>query len=216
MDKPIQQNINNGSGTKDHRRRAMIFSLVVVILILAAAWVIKGQFNSSDFKTTGHDNTEKNFSKLSLPQSLPMEITIEKIAVKADFVQLGLQQDGTIQVPSKGSDVGWYKYGPTPGEIGPSVVVGHLDIPQGPAIFYRLNELQKDDMVRIKRSDGKTAVFRVTSKETYSQDNFPSQKVYGSIDYPGLRLITCHGTYQPKQGHYSDNLVVYAELDRIE
>jgi sortase (surface protein transpeptidase) len=92
------------------------------------------------------------------------------------------------------------------------VIVGHLDSIRGAAIFYDLKQIKTGDEVRVERDDGSAAVFKVDSLEMYSQDNFPTEKVYGPINFAGLRLITCAGTFSRLKGHYSDNLVVYASL----
>ena len=92
------------------------------------------------------------------------------------------------------------------------IVVGHKDSTFGRAIFYDLNKLQPGDKTVIERSDGKTSTFAVESSEIYSQNNFPSEKVYGDISHAGLRLITCTGKFNRLIGRYSHNLVVYAEL----
>lgn len=94
-------------------------------------------------------------------------------------------------------------------------MVGHLDTVNGAAVFYRLRELVAGDTIEITRQDGKTAVFKVIGTEKYPQDDFATDKVYGAIDYAGLRLITCQGTYLRAKGHYSDNLVVYASLAEV-
>jgi sortase (surface protein transpeptidase) len=108
---------------------------------------------------------------------------------------------------------GWYQYGPTPGELGPAVVVGHVDSTQGIAIFWRLRELLPGDEIYIDRQDGTTATLKVDDIQQYSQDQFPTDKVYGNIDHAGLRLITCGGTFSTVTHHYSDNTVVYASLE---
>lgn len=118
-----------------------------------------------------------------------------------------------MEVPDKPDVVGWYKLSPTPGELGPSVMVGHLDwYNNQKGVFYNLNKLEIGDEVRIQREDGTVAVFRVSGKEAYDQNNFQGDKVYGAINHAGLRLITCMGDFLRSEGHYSENLVVYADL----
>ena len=142
----------------------------------------------------------------------PTRIRIPAIKVDANMVELGLNKNGSLQVPSDPKTVGWYVGGPRPGGVGPAVMVGHLDSVHGPEIFWNLKNLQIGDTIQVAREDGSTVTFRVTDKQNYSQNNFPTDKVYGPINYPGLRLITCSGTYSRLAGHYSQNLVVYASL----
>jgi hypothetical protein len=46
-------------------------------------------------------------------------------SVDSKIMKLGLKKDGSLAVPLDGSLAGWYKGWPTPGEVGPPVIVGH-------------------------------------------------------------------------------------------
>ena len=148
-------------------------------------------------------------------RSAPVRLQIPKINLDTTFVPpLGLNPDKTVTVPDSYEEVGWYKGGATPGEIGPAVILGHVDSYEGPAIFYSLGQLAKGDEVEVTRADGSTALFVVTDTERVPQDAFPTQKVYGDVDFAGLRLVTCTGIYNKGQLRYSHNLIVYAELKK--
>jgi len=147
-----------------------------------------------------------------LPASKPVHIKIPAANVDANMETLGLNPDKTLEVPKKDNQVGWYIGSPTPGEIGPSVMVGHLDSINGAAVFYRLNKVKPGDLIEITREDGSIATFKVDALQTFSQDNFPTDTVYGTISSAGLRLITCAGKWSIFERHYSDNLVVFATL----
>jgi sortase (surface protein transpeptidase) len=136
---------------------------------------------------------------------------IAAIGVDTELMNLGLKDDGTMEVPAGGFPAGWYTGAPTPGELGPAIIAGHVDM-KGPGVFYSLFKLKPNDEVRVIRKDGSTPLFRVTRVERYPKDRFPTKLVYGDIDHPGLRLITCGGSFNPKSGHYEDNIVVFAEF----
>lgn len=197
---------HNQSNSKHHRNTAVMFALLALIIIGA----ILVQKNNQKIKNFGSEKTVS--SAYTLPSSKPKSIKISAINVDAPIINLGLNQDGTLQVPDVYSDVGWYANSPTPGELGPSVMVGHLDSAKAAAVFYKLKDLKQNDKIEVTREDGSTATFNVDALQTFAQDNFPTDKVYGPIGYAGLRLITCSGTYNKAEGHYSDNLVVYASL----
>ncbi len=145
----------------------------------------------------------------------PITLKIPSIGLTAPLVKTGLESDGSLHVPSSPDQTGWYKYGPIPGEIGPAVITGHLDSKDGPGILWNLNKVKIGDLVQVLRDDESTAEFIVDKLETYPQDNFATQKVYGPIPNAGLRIITCSGTYSRQAQHYSDDLVVYASLKDI-
>jgi len=149
----------------------------------------------------------------TLPASEPTNISIPAVGINVGIEPVGQDANGAIQLPPVLEWIaGWYKYSPTPGQLGPSVIVGHVDNYQGVSVFWRLREVQPGNDIFIARADGSTAHFTVTSLAEYSQADFPSQTVYGNIDYPGLRVITCGGTFNEATGSYDQNTVVYAKL----
>jgi len=145
-----------------------------------------------------------------LPQSRPVSIAIPRLGVRSKLVELGIDGDGAMEVPSDPADAGWYERGPTPGALGPAVIAGHVTWDQQPAVFFRLGELQRGDRVNVERADGKTAVFAVRSVARFAKSRFPTEAVYGGIDHAGLRLITCGGAYDDTANRYLDNVVVFA------
>jgi hypothetical protein len=140
----------------------------------------------------------------------PRRIVIPAIGVSAPVIALGLNRDGTIQTPRAWGDTGWYKPGPEPGERGPAVVAGHKDSTTGPAVFYRLRELKRGNLIRIGRADGSTVRFRVQRVEHWPKSEFPTGRVYGPTRGAVLRLVTCSGNFDRSTGHYVDNTIVYA------
>lgn len=153
---------------------------------------------------------------LVLARSIPRSIAIPSIGVQSSLLQLGLNPNRSIQVPpldEKISHAGWYKYSPTPGQLGPAVILGHVDSAKyGAAIFFKLGALQPGATVDVTLADGKTAVFTVDRVVSYPKSSFPTDAVYGGIDHAGLRLITCGGTFDPAAGSYESNIVAYASL----
>lgn len=151
----------------------------------------------------------------ALPRSVPTHIAIPAIGVDSPLMQLGLNPDGTLQVPpyDKNAPAGWYRGSPTPGQLGPSVILGHVDtFKAGPVVFYRLAQLRSGDRVNIHRQDGSTVVFVVDRVKNVPKDHFPKLEVYGDTDRPELRLITCGGDWNPALHDYTDNTVVFAHL----
>jgi hypothetical protein len=150
-----------------------------------------------------------------LQRSVPVSVDIPAIGVNSSLLHLGVSADGAIQVPSLYTEAGeaaWYKYSVTPGQIGASVIEGHVDSYQGPAVFFRLGALHPGDTVNVTLADGVTAVFRVTGVREYLKSRFPAGIIYGATDYAALRLITCGGAFDYASGHYLSSIVVFASL----
>jgi hypothetical protein len=149
-----------------------------------------------------------------LDPSRPTRITIASIGVDAPVHDVGLAEDGTIAVPpvDEPNETGWYDAGPTPGEFGPAVVVGHVDTKTGPAVFAKLSSLDPGDRVEVRRRDGSVAVFEVNSVERFDKAEVPADRLHGDFTRPGLRLITCGGRWVGGETGYADNIVVFASL----
>lgn len=148
-------------------------------------------------------------------RSVPVSVDIPAIGVNSRVLHLGNGADGVIQVPSlstQASDAAWYRYSATPGQIGASVIEGHLDSYQGPAVFFRLGALRPGDYVDVRLADGITAVFRVTGVRQYLKSRFPAKTIYAATDFAALRLITCGGAFDYATGHYLSSIVVFASL----
>ena len=154
-------------------------------------------------------------SSQPLAASPPVRVHIPSIATTAVIGPLGLNRDGTLEVPSNFSRAGWYTGRPTPGEPGPAIIVAHRASGGGrvPAAFWRLPEVRPGDEVVVTRADGKRVLFVVERLEQHRKSAFPTQAVYGRTAEPVLRLITCGGPHDPSLGdHYRDNVIVFARM----
>jgi LPXTG-site transpeptidase (sortase) family protein len=142
----------------------------------------------------------------------PVWLTIPAIGVKAPIINLGLNPNGTLQVPRTTTVAGWYTGSPRPGAIGSAVIAGHVDSRTGVGIFFWLKNVRPGDRIYVRRADGTLAVFTVTLVRIYAKNDFPTATVYGPVPDAELRLITCGGTFDYARGSYLSNVVVYARL----
>lgn len=165
----------------------------------------------------GGDLPGRQVSHAPLSPSRPVKIAVPGIFIEAPVMGLGLDGKGHLGAPplNKPRVVGWYRNGPSPGDAGTSLIVGHRDTETGPAIFLNLNALHRGDTVKVTRADRRTAVFAVDEVKTYTKDKFPDDKVYGTTKRPELRLMTCGGRFNKKSG-YSANVVVFAHLKSLK
>jgi len=149
-----------------------------------------------------------------LDRSRPTRIVIPSIFVNAVVDQLGLRPDGTLETPSfeRSKNAAWYKHGPSPGEVGPAVIVGHVDNKSERAVFFDLRRVKVGARIEVARADGSTVLFTVDSVEQFAKTNFPTQRVYGQTASPTLRVITCGGKFDREHQDYTDNIIVFASL----
>jgi sortase (surface protein transpeptidase) len=141
----------------------------------------------------------------------PARIVIPAIDVEADVIDLGLEDDGTMEVPTDFAQTGWFDRGPKPGRVGPAVIAGHVDDRTGPAVFFRLSELEPGDEIEVRSDDGEVVVFAVRETQQHPKDAFPTEDVYSGTPGPELRLITCSGEFDQGERSYRDNTIVFAE-----
>lgn len=204
----------------DLRPRKLIPRLLLSVGILGIVFF--------GLQTLGHQNMEPP-ANLNLPtptavaqasptpkrlaKSVPTSVRIERLGINYPTIQVGKLADGTMETPPVLESVtGWYKHSPTPGEVGPSVIVGHVDSYKGPSVFWRLREAVAGDIIEVTRADGSTVKFKVESLKQFDQSNFPTAEVYGNTKDAALRLITCGGTFNKATQQYSENTVVFARI----
>jgi sortase (surface protein transpeptidase) len=170
---------------------------------LAAAWTAAGARN-----VVGPPARAQNRST----GPAPVRIEIPSIRVDSAIDPMGLNPDGSLQVPTDFARTGYYTGRSRPGDAGPAIVVGHIDDKSGPAAFYRLRDLRPGAEVRIHRADNSVVIFAVERAKEVSKNAFPTDEVYGPTSDPTLRLITCGGSFDRSTGHYRDNTVVFLRM----
>ena len=152
--------------------------------------------------------SSRHFDRIGRPRRL----RIPTIGVDSWLQILGRNADGTVEVPLEWEVAGWFGQGPAPGERGPAVILGHVDSRTGPAVFYRLRELQQGNEILVEHAQGRVTKFLVDRVEQFDKNRFPTRAVYFPTLKPELRLITCGGDFDPISGHYRDNIIVFASL----
>ena len=156
------------------------------------------------------------FQSSALPYSPPVSIDIPSIDVSSDLLHLGKQSSGSLEVPSRTNydKAAWYDKSPSPGQLGASIIQGHVDFDGiGPAVFFNLGKLKFGNKIVVERSDGTVATFSVETINVYKKDMFPTDKIYGTTDVASLALITCGGELNRSRGEYDSNIVVIATLE---
>ncbi|MGP2439353.1 class F sortase [Streptomyces sp. JW3] len=150
-------------------------------------------------------------SARAVARSVPVRLQVPAIGVDTPVVRLGLAPDGSVRVPpvTAHDRAGWYEHSPTPGQVGPSVLLGHVTVgAYGDGVFRRLAALRRGDRAVARLENGTAVEFEVTAVRTVAKSDFPTEEVYGDVDRPELRLITCGG---PRTGDgYADNVIVFA------
>lgn len=110
----------------------------------------------------------------AVARSVPVSLSIPAIGVSVSLSVLGLNPTGTVQVPTDYQQPGWYHLGPSPGQMGSAVILGHVDTYMGPTVFFRLRTLVAGDKIAVTLADGVVANFEVNAVALYPKAQFPA------------------------------------------
>jgi sortase (surface protein transpeptidase) len=146
------------------------------------------------------------------PAATPLRLVIPRIGLDAAIEAVGKTASGAMEVPQAPQNVAWYGLGVAPGAQGNAVISGHLDIKAGRAAFWRLRELQVDDLIQVVDEAGVERTFRVIERAIYPRQQAPVHKIFGFDIERDLNLITCTGRWDKKAQTYQQRLVIYARL----
>jgi hypothetical protein len=201
------------------RREPVPIGLIALALLFLGLFVVAmglGAATDLDLSKVGGSaaNQPPPRSFPVLDPSRPERLSIPAINVQAPILDVGRATDGSIAVPPlrRHNEAGWFSGGPTPGQFGPALIVGHADTRTGPSVFHDLPKLKPGQRIEVQRADGSVAIFEINSVEHFNKARLPVQRVYGDYSRPSLRLMTCGGEWLGGSSGYADNIVVFASL----
>jgi sortase A len=193
---------------KDTNRQLIGILVFVSIMVFTntAVTAFMGEPNAEEQSLPGTTTSQSD--------SLPKRILIPSIGVDANVQHVGLGKSGNMAVPYGYEDVGWYRYGPVPGQLGSAVMDGHVDNGFGSAgVFKRLKDLRQGDIIIYRADDGTTLNFVVESVQSYDSKDVPLEAIFNRTDAARLNLITCAGDWSEIDRSYDKRLVVYSRLE---
>lgn len=161
----------------------------------------------ASFNTTQSDTTTMTGTSRTSASAHPIHILIPSIGVNSPIVEVGVNARGEMDVPDgKTQNVGWYKYGTVPGDIGSAVVDAHVF-----AAFKKLKHAQVGDIIYVQNGRGETVEFKIISSTVYPRTEVPMEPIFTDASGSYLNLITCEGRYSIRDATYTHRRVVYAE-----
>lgn len=140
----------------------------------------------------------------------PVGLTIGKIGLKAKPVRsVGFEPDGQLEIPNE-KEIGWYRYGQAPGEIGSTVLAAHVSWNGSLGPFADLATMEPGDRINVQLSDGSNRTYEAVERNQYNKGELPADRVWSRTGNETLVLITCGGEFNPAIKRYYDNIVIYA------
>lgn len=139
----------------------------------------------------------------------PVGLRIDEIDVESPVIPVGVLENGEMEIPGA-AEVGWYRYGPSPGESGSAVLAAHIAYNGRNGVFRKLERVQVGDTFEVVYDDGSASTFVVTEVAHYGKAALPFDRVFAKDGDAEIVLITCGGTFNESLRSYEDNFVVYA------
>lgn len=193
----------------------VIINVVGIAIIAALVFTVRPSSSQKDSINLPVPPSDESAFTVSATGT-PVSIIISSIGVNAKVEQVGKTESGRMAVPRLLANVGWYKLGAYPGEIGNVVIAGHLDNAKGkPAVFFRLSELKVGDSIDVIGATGIIFTYQVTGMKIVPYDDPGTEVItdtFGKTAKARLNLITCDGTWVQAKKSYTDRLIVNSEL----
>ena len=129
-------------------------------------------------------------------------------------MKLGLNADHTIQVPplSRPNLTGWWNGGPTPGEKGASVILGHNVGNGHPSVFEKLGTLKPGDQVQVTRGNGSCRDLLDHQAGADPQEPLPHREGVRQAVISGHPADHLRRPVRLLLGHHVDNIIAYGKL----
>ncbi len=187
---------------------------IVIVLAIAAVMALAGGGPRDGGQLAGGIPVDERVAvPVPLAASAVTGLDVPGIGLfSRQLSELGLRDDGSLDVPSEAQTVGWYEGSASPGTAGPAVLAAHVNYKGEEGAFARLGDVRAGDRVEVYRADETVAVFAVDRVEQYPKNAFPTESVYGPTPDGQIRLITCGGVFNEAKRSYDDNLVVFGRL----
>lgn len=143
-------------------------------------------------------------------QAAPVGLEIPSLRINtAPVIDVGVLDNGEMEIPGA-SEVGWYRYGPSPGQEGSAVLAAHIAFNGSSGVFRNLDRIELGATVTVTYDDGSTRTFVVTERFQVGKGDLPFDRVFAKSGEPVLTLITCGGDFNRSLRSYDDNVVVVA------
>ncbi|HKX67159.1 MAG TPA: class F sortase [Intrasporangium sp.] len=139
----------------------------------------------------------------------PARFEVESVGISMRVRPVGVATDGQMALPPSPALMGWYEYGPRPGDTeGATVLAAHRDMPDfgtGPAA--RLERLSRGDLLTV-RSGSNVRRYRVVQVTRLEKEGLDLEAIFDRTGPARLHVVTCGGRFDPATRTYEANLVV--------
>lgn len=200
--------------------RGSIQSLLIIFTfgLIASSVILSEQADKGTYtKLELNASTSVSNFKISTPSdtaplvevSSPASIEVKDLDINQRVQPVGVDDNNDFDVPSA-TEIGWYKYGSSPGEIGSTVMAAHVDFNNEVGVFFNLRHISIGSEISIKSTNGENFKYKVVDKSIFDKENAPLSKIFSRTGPDRLYLVTCGGEFDPSTTSYNGNVVIQA------
>jgi hypothetical protein len=139
----------------------------------------------------------------------PIGVTLPGVVSAGKVRPVGIDPTGEVEVPDE-TEIGWYRLGARPGEMGATVLAAHVSWNGTLGPFAELGSVQPGTRVNVDLDDGSQRIYEVVERAKYDKTTLPEDRIWTREGPETLVLITCGGSFNPAIRRYRENIVVYA------
>lgn len=168
--------------------------------------------NDSSLPSTKKPSSD-DIKNYKVAPDLARYIKIPSINVYARVMQVGETSKGAIDVPGNVHDAAWYNASAKPGQVGATVLDGHVSGWGTAGVFHDIKKLSAGDTVQIVKGDNTILTYKVIKTVVYDAKKVDMQAVVNPVSKgkSGLNLITCDGHVKAGTSEYTQRVVVFTE-----
>lgn len=151
------------------------------------------------------------------PSAAPIELlAIPRFGVEGPIVVRGVDSNGVMETPDGPTSIAWYDFSARPGfpvevDGGNAVFSAHVDYYNyGPAVFWNLKDLERNDVIEVRLTDGTVYQYGVISREQVYAATARLEEIVGETPEQSITLITCGGTFDSSVREYDQRVIVRA------
>ncbi|MCR2827830.1 class F sortase [Microbacterium sp. zg.Y909] len=146
------------------------------------------------------------------PSAAPQQLASADLGIDMPVVPVGVQDDGSMEIPVDPAVAGWYRYGPAPADAdGTTVLAAHVDSRvYGIGPLSVLRDAQPGQTLQLTDADGAVTSYTVESVTYIPRAELPVDQLFDRDGPRSLVVITCGGEFDEQSRTYSDNVVLVA------
>lgn len=167
----------------------------------------------SDVAQSSGEPDEKKPSidiNFEVPAQNPRRILIPEIGAEGFVQQVGVDESGAIDVPDNIHMAGWYNQSSNVGDLGLSIIAGHVRGYTTSGIFEQLTHLDPGQQFEVEMGDRSIKKFEIFKAKTVPVED-SLLAMYERTEKSQLNLITCAGDFNSTSETYADRHIVYAK-----